>query len=439
MNLNLLKEKIENHIARIAVIGMGYVGFPLALTLADVGFDVVGVDVKEERVRSINKSENPIGGVEPDLQDLLDRTVQAGTFHATIDYEDIKDREIVFINVETPIDEYNKPNYTALRSALRSLGKVLLDGALVIIESTIAPGTMQKVVLPELMKSSKGTLNKNFYLGNCPERVMPGKLLKNIRTMDRVVGGADEETSHTMALLYQQFVDAELDEVDWITAELVKTVENTYRDVQIAFANEVALLCEELGADVWRVRELVNKTPFRDLHKPGAGVGGHCIPKDPWLLANSVSNKKELRLIPTARVINDAMPRHMFDMLKVGLQRAGQELSTAKILILGYAYLENSDDDRNSPTADLVEIMEDNSINYRIHDPHIDVYKGDVYQMVDGCDALVVMTAHQEYVRLDLEMVLQAMRTKVIIDGRAVFKDRVISSDLLYYTIGIGA
>ena len=161
-------------------------------------------------------------------------------------------------------------------------------GVLVIVESTIMPGTMQKIVLPLLEEHSSRKCGEGFYLGNCPERVMPGKLISNLRKMSRVVGGDSPATAGVMKELYMQVVEAEVDEADWITAELVKTVENTYRDVQIAFANEVALICEALGADVWRVRDLVRKSPGREMLLPGAGVGGHCIPKDPWLLASAV-------------------------------------------------------------------------------------------------------------------------------------------------------
>ncbi len=432
MNLDELSAKISNQTAKIAVIGLGYVGLPLAATLADNGFSVLGLDVKKDRVEMIKSGGNPIKGKEPGLDELLKKTITSRKLQVTSDYHDLHDREVVFINVETPVEDDHHPSYQALRAVLCSLGPVLKKGTLVIVESTISPGTMQNVVLPDLEKSSGGKLNRDFYLGNCPERVMPGKLLVNIRTMQRVIGGADEQTAQTMAKLYRQFVKADVDTTDWITAELVKTIENAYRDVQIAFANEVAMACEELGADVWKVRELVNKTPYRNVHKPGAGVGGHCIPKDPWLLASSLTGIKELTLIPAARAINDNMPAHMVELLEKGLKQFGKKIRDAHVLILGFAYLENSDDDRNSPSAHLVELLKQKNVSYSIHDTFIKMYQGDVYEMAEGCDALILMTAHDIYRDLDLKKLKQVMRSPLIIDGRNVFTDR---SDLSGFKI----
>ena len=426
MNLSDLKKKIKDRSAKLAVIGLGYVGLPLAASLADCGFQVMGVDVKAERIAAINQGENPIGGEEPGLDELIKKNVASGSLQATSDYADLHDRDVAFINVETPVGDDHKPGYRALISALHSLGKVLPKGALVIIESTISPGTMQQIVLPILEEESGGKLNIDFYLGNCPERVMPGKLLANIQNMSRVVGGADAETAEVMADLYSLFVKAEINPTDWITAELVKTVENTYRDVQIAFANEIAMLCEQLGADVWRVRELVNKTPHRDIHFPGAGVGGHCIPKDPWLLASSVPDDQFLKLIPTARHINDGMPAHMAALLEQGLERMGKKLAQSKVLILGYAYLENSDDERNSPSAALVKELQGRCASLRIHDPYITAYQGDLYELAKECDALVIMTAHKDYFSLDMAKLRGIIRTPLIVDGRNVILENEV-------------
>ncbi len=235
---------------------------------ADAGFDVLGVDIHPTRIQKINLGISPIEGNEPGLAELLN-VVWAGSCGAfcRIDTTVGGTRQI-FVNVETPVDEDHVPQYDALRSVLRSLGPVLHEDSLVIIESTIAPRTMNDVVRPLLEQSSGQQVNKGFYLGNCPERVMPGKLLSNLRSLSRVVGGMTPETAETMTILYSAVVRGELDCTDCITAELVKATENTYRDVQIAFANQVALICEAVGGDVWKVRDLVNKSPSRNMHLP---------------------------------------------------------------------------------------------------------------------------------------------------------------------------
>lgn len=422
MTLSELIVKIQRQEARLAVIGLGYVGLPVACAFAEAGFNVIGIDLLQDRVAKINAGISPIEGHEPGLAELLQKAISSGRLQATTDYQLLDDRDVILIDVETPVDENNVPRYQALKDVLVSLGPVLKDGALVIVESTIAPGTMQEMVLPMLTKSSRKTLNEGFFLGICPERVMPGKLLANLRSLSRVVGGMTLETADAMVALYGHIVQAELDPVDCVTAELVKTVENTYRDVQIAFANEVALICEAVGGDVWKVRELVNKTPFRNMHLPGAGVGGHCIPKDPWLLAYGVNNKNvPLRLIPAARAVNDAMPLHMADLVQKALIQAGREIQRAKVLVLGYAYLENSDDTRNSPSKVLVEKLRGWGAEVVVHDPYVLKYQSDLYETAAGCDVAVIMVRHTEYLQLDLEKLKGRMKTWVLVDGRGVF------------------
>ena len=439
MGLVELKQRIEKKQARIAVIGLGYVGLPVAACFAQAGFDVMGVDIAKERVKRINAGESPIEGIEPGLQDLLSQVIGGGRLQATTDYTNLKDREVILIDVETPVDKNHQPRYEALRACLNSLGQVLADGALVIVESTISPGTMKKFVQPLLEKSSGKKLGSGFHLGNCPERVMPGKLLQNLRSLSRVVGGMTPETADCMVSLYRHIVDADLDPTDCITAELVKTVENAYRDVQIAFANEVALISEAVGGDVWKVRELVNKSPGRHMLLPGAGVGGHCIPKDPWLLASAVDGKQvPLRLIPAARTVNDGMPRHMVDLLKKALTEQGKQLKSARILVMGYSYLENSDDTRNSPSAVLVKELEKTGAQIVIHDPYVEQYKGDLLEMAKGCDAAVLMVKHDEYLVSSPDEFASKLNIQVLIDGRGLYAHRSKNDPMVYHGIGIG-
>ena len=438
--LTVLRDKIKNKQARLAVIGLGYVGLPVACEFASVGFDVLGVELRVGRVDMINAGQSPIDGNEPGLEDLLARVVNAGKLRATADYQQLRDRDIVLIDVETPVDEDHIPRYETLRDALHSLGPVLKDGALVIVESTISPGTMDQLVLPLLVESSGRSLNSGFFLGICPERVMPGKLLANLRHVSRVVGGMSSETAEVMKLLYGLVVEADLDIADCVTAELVKTTENAYRDVQIAFANEVALICEAVGGDVWKVRELVNKSPFRNMHLPGAGVGGHCIPKDPWLLAYGANGHNlPLRIIPSARSTNDSMPFHMADLLQDTLESLGCKISDARILIMGYTYMEDSDDTRNSSSQFLAKRLHELGAQIVIHDPFVPEYQADLAQLAAGCDAAVVMVRHKAYQQLDLSVLKSALRTPLLIDGRRVFNaTQAQAAGLVYRLVGAG-
>jgi UDP-N-acetyl-D-mannosaminuronic acid dehydrogenase len=438
MELSNLEDRIQSKEARVVVIGLGYVGLPVACLFAEAGFPVVGIRRSQEKVDMINRGECPIEGDEPGLPELVAQVASGARFGATTDYGPCREADVVLVAVETPVDATtHKPRYRALRSALTDLGRHLSPGTLVIIESTIAPGTMDRVVKPTLeresgleahvasenVQPSTFNLQQSFYLVNCPERVMPGKLLHNIRHMHRVVGGSSPDAAKLAVRFYRHIVKADLDPVDCLTAELVKTMENAYRDVQIAFANEMALLCEDLGADVWEVRELVNKSPYRAMHLPGAGVGGHCIPKDPWLLIANAGDRFEPRLIPTARAVNDGMPHHMVELTVEALEEAGVAIDEAKVAVLGYAYLENSDDTRNSPSAVLVERLRELGAEVAIHDPYVPEYQGDLTERARGADALVVMVAHDDYRAMNLDHLRAQLSHAIVIDGRHVFTE----------------
>jgi UDP-N-acetyl-D-mannosaminuronic acid dehydrogenase len=438
MDLTTLRQRIESRHARLGVIGLGYVGLPVACLFAEAGFAVVGVDIQQARIDTINAGRSPIEGEEPGLAEVLFQVTTSGKLHATTDYAALADCDVITINVETPVDENHVPRYAALKCVLRSLGPVLKEGALVIVESTIAPGTMTDLVKPLLETASGRQANEGFFLGHCPERVMPGKLLANLRGVSRVCGGETPETAEAMVALYTHIVQAELDPADCVTAELVKTAENAYRDVNIAFANEVALICEAVGGDVWKVRELVNKSPGRNMLLPGAGVGGHCIPKDPWLLAYQAQQQGvPVRLIPAARAVNNAMPLHMVKLLEEALAEVGKAISGARILVLGYAYLEDSDDTRHSPSAVLVDRLRERGAEVVIHDPYVAAYQGDVVALAEGCDAVVIMVRHSVYASLDLEALGTALREPILVDGRQLFSGKGVHTVALrYYSIG---
>lgn len=440
MDEQRLFKGIKNRSLVIGVIGLGYVGLPVACLLASTGFKVIGLDIKRDRVDEINQGISPIKGIEPGLQEMLESVIGSNMFRATVNPAELSAADIVTINVETPVEEEDhKPHYVALKAACSSLGKNLKQGALVIIESTIAPGTTRNIVIPEFEKVSPFVLNRDYYLGVCPERVMPGKLLNNLINMSRVCGGSTPEVAEVMKELYSTFVKGEINTTNVISAELVKTVENTYRDVQIAFANEVALICEEYGADVYEIRDLVNKSPNRQMHLPGAGVGGHCIPKDPWLLVAAMPESKPTRLIPVARNVNSAMPHHIVSKLLSMLEKHHVAIQEAKIAVLGFAYLENSDDTRNSPTEVLVEELRHLGAAVAINDPFVPEYQNDINDLVKGCDAIILMVAHSEYCNINLPTLREKVKTPVLLDGRHLLQaDQVVKAGFDYYCVGIG-
>ncbi|MHA2059134.1 MAG: nucleotide sugar dehydrogenase, partial [Candidatus Thorarchaeota archaeon] len=304
-------------VTKVVVIGMGYVGIPIAALIADVdGYSVTGLQRRSKRsgwkIDVLNNGKSPFEGVEPGLDPLIDKVVKKKTFSVTEDIEVLKDADIILIDVQTPTDSQNMPRYDSLREVSKNVGQRIKKGALVIVESTVAPGTTQHIVQRIIEKESGFTGGKDFDLAFSYERVMPGRLIEFIVNMPRVVGGITSEATKRAVELYSKIVKEEISTTDTLSAELSKTIENAYRDVNIAFANEMALVSESLGCDIYEIIELINARDDRHMHIPGAGVGGHCLPKDPWLLRFGLYEygtwKVEPEIISLSRRINNHMP-----------------------------------------------------------------------------------------------------------------------------------
>ena len=429
---------------RVAVIGLGYVGLPLAATVAATGANVVGVDIDAEKVKAVNTGESPLQGQEPGLAELVGEQVSKGHFRASLEASAASGADVVAVCVETPIDPTtHDPSYKALKAALAEIARVLKRGALVSIESTLAPGTMEGVVRPALERGSKRKVGRDLYLVHCPERLTTGKLLHHLTQLPRVLGANDPVSTRKALAFYGRFVKAEIHLTDWTTAEVVKTAENAYWDVQIAFANEVALISEELGVDAYRVRDLVNTCPYRMMLIPGAGVGGHCIPKDSWLLVSpAVQSKPEL--IPTARAVNDFMPRRMARLVEEALAAAGRKIKGARVAVLGFSYRENTDDTRNSPARTMIQELRRRGADISIHDPFARSERGyavlrDVKAATKGADCVAIVTAHDAYRKLDLKALRRRMRHPALVDGRNVYAGPdVVKMGFVYRGIGKG-
>ena len=445
---------------KIVVIGMGYVGIPAAALFADVeGFTVVGIQRRSKRsgwkIDWLNQGKNPIGGDEPGLSELIERVVKKGTFRVTDDFSECKDAEAILIDVQTPTDEKGTPHYDSLKEVSKQVGKFMKKGVLVIIESTVAPGTTENIVKPILEKESGLKAGKDFSLVFSYERVMVGRLIKNIVNLPKIVGGFDEESTRRGMELYQHIVKDKIYPTNILTAEVAKVVENTYRDVNIAFANEVALICESLGVDVFKVRELVNtlpndpsnpsSNPIRNMHFPGAGVGGHCLPKDPWLLKYGVDAfgkfKVEPKVIVTSRKLNMYMPIHTINLLEEVLKEAKIKLKDAKIAILGVAFIENSDDTRNTPSKIIYEILKKKQAKPVLHDPYVRDFEipftKDINEAVKDSDAILFVTKHKQYFNLNLNEIKNKMCHPIIIDGRNIF-DKKECEKLGFIYKGVG-
>lgn len=412
---------------RLAVVGLGYVGTTVAVKFAEAGFDVVGIDIDRARCDAIGRGTYPLAGDEPGMADLLGRVVQLGRLRATPDFDSgTKDVDAFFVCVPTPFEAgWKEPNYTALRSALSEIGRRLRPGMMVIVESTLAPSTMERIVKPLLEQSSHLKAGAQFDLVHCPERVMPGHLLRNLSTLPRVIGGVTPASAERAKALYSRIVAADLDLCDLTTAEMVKTVENSYRYVQIAFANEVALLSERLNIDAFQVRALVNKSPERSMHVPGAGVGGPCVPKDTRLLAYAAGDSFVPHLLTAASRVNDFMPNHVAELACEGLRRLGRSPQGSRVLVLGASYLPETGELRDSPVLPLIEALKSTKIDLLLHDPLAQGTLGGVpverelpEESLRNIDAVVLATAHGTYRQIDLARWAKQMRTRLLVDGR---------------------
>jgi UDP-N-acetyl-D-mannosaminuronic acid dehydrogenase len=438
---------------KITVIGMGYVGIPCAALLADVdGFDVTGLQRRSRRsgwkIDDLNAGKSPFEGEEPGLDELIARVVKKGTFRATDDVEVLRDSDVILIDVQTPTDDRHIPQYQSLKEVSEQIGKRIKRGALVVVESTVAPGTTQNIVQKIIEEHSGMIAGEDFYLAFAYERVMPGKLINNIVNLPRIVGGVTPESAERALRIYSKIVKAKIHTTDVLTAELSKTIENAYRDVNIAFANEMALVCESLGVNVYEIVGLVNELPSRMMHIPGAGVGGHCLPKDTWLLRFGVneygSQKIEPRFIALAREINNYMPIHMSYLIEDALKARGVDIHDATVTVLGIAYLENADDTRNSPAQALISSLEGKGAKVVLHDPYVRVWdlgphevERDLSAAAKGSDCLALVTKHRDYLGLDFAKLKSIMRTPVFVDGRNVYDEKTVASEGFEYR-GIG-
>jgi UDP-N-acetyl-D-mannosaminuronic acid dehydrogenase len=359
----------------------------------------------------------------------------------TDDYGVCGEADTILIDVQTPTDGDHVPHYESLREVSAEAGRCLQPGTLVIIESTVAPGTTQHVVQPILERESGPEAGQDFGLAFSHERVMPGKLSEYITNFPRVVGGIDAESTRRAVELYRHIVRKEITSTDVLTAEMAKVVENAYRDVNIAFANEVALARERMGGNVFEVRGLINVRPDRHMHLPGAGVGGHCLPKDSWLLKHGLETYSRgdspfaLRLIPLAREINDGMPAHMVELIEDALAGAGCELAGAKVVILGVSYLEDADDTRNAPAAALAKLLLARGAEVVAHDPYVREadwqramgeehnvsLTADLDEALTDADCVALVTRHREYQGMDLGQARCVMWTPTLVDGRDIF------------------
>lgn len=431
--LQRLVDKIDSTSARIAVIGMGYVGLPVACAFAEAGFEVVGVERNDHRRTAISEGRLPLASGEPGLQELLTAAITSKKLVLAEGEVGLGSSDAVIIAVDTPLDDAGRPDYRNLTDACSAAARQISGDVLVCIESTVAPLTMRLVVSPHFQSS-------RAFLIHSPERLRPGRLLGNLRNLPRLIGAATPEEANVGIALYRKIVRAGLFATSWETAEVIKTAENAVRDIQIAIANQLAVVADYVGVDVRTVRDHVNDLWRNEplVLEPGPGVGGHCLPKDPWLLVSGVPEHFS-PLIRGARAMNDAMAEHVLILISriAELRRPGSP-QPMRIAALGLTYNADSDDTRNAPARTVVSRLVELGYDVATHDPF--VTGGSISEAARDCDLILLLVAHRDYREFNFASVKALMRSPVILDcRRALDEQRLRNIGFEYFALGTGA
>ena len=400
---NVLK-KIEQREIVVGVVGLGYVGLPLAVEKAKAGFKTIGFDVQEAKVDMVNAGHNYIGDV---VDDDLKEIVGKGMLSATNDFSFIRDVDFVAICVPTPLDMYQQPDISYVKSSTESIARYMKKGTMVVLESTTYPGTTEELVKPILEAGSGLVCGEDFYLGFSPERVDPGNLIYKTKNTPKVVGAIGDEALEVIAAMYRAVLDSDVHTVSSpAIAEMEKILENTYRNINIGLVNELAMLCHKMNINLWEVIDAAKTKPYGfQAFYPGPGLGGHCIPLDPYYHSWKAREFGfHTSMIESSMMINDRMPEYCMERASVILNRYKKSLSASKILVLGVAYKQDIDDYRESPALAVIDILKGMGAEVLFFDPYISEYKykGKIHQgekemtaeLLQSADLVMVTAAH---------------------------------------------
>ena len=423
-----LIKKIENHEIVVGVVGLGYVGLPLAVEKAKAGFKTIGCDVQQEKVDLVNQGHNYIGDV---VDDDLVKLVNAKQLSATSDFSFVKDVDFIAICVPTPLDSHQQPDISYVKDSTIAISRYLKPGTMVVLESTTYPGTTEELIKPILEEGSGLTCGEDFYLGFSPERVDPGNKQFKTKNTPKVVGAIGKDATEVIAKMYREVLVGDVHEVSSpAVAEMEKILENTYRNINIGLVNELAILCDRMNISLWEVVDAAKTKPYGfQAFYPGPGLGGHCIPLDPYYLTWKAREYGfHTSMIEASMMINDKMPEYCVDRAVKVLNRAKKALNGSKVLVLGVAYKADIDDYRESPAIDVIEILQREGANVDFFDPYIPKFRahGKEYvgiadispEVISSYDIVFVAAAHTN---VDYDMIEQ--NAQAIFDSKNAMKD----------------
>ncbi|HYO87628.1 MAG TPA: nucleotide sugar dehydrogenase [Candidatus Limnocylindrales bacterium] len=416
-----LLDRIESRDALVAIVGLGYVGLPLAVEFAEVGFRVIGLDISAAKVEALNRGESYI----PDISsEAIKRLVTDGRLRATTDYEDLRDADAISICVPTPLRKTKDPDMSYVIQAVDSVTEIAHPGMLVILESTTYPGTTTELMVPKF-EAQGYRAGEDIFIAFSPERIDPGNKKYGVRNTPKVVGGVNPASTEAGVALYGKAVEHVVPVADPTTAELVKLLENTFRAVNIGLANEMALMCDKLGVDVWEVIRAASTKPFGFMpFYPGPGLGGHCIPIDPLYLSWKLKTLNyNARFIELASEINTSMPLYVIEKVTDALNHDRKSVNGSKIVVIGVAYKRDIDDVRESPALDVIQLLEHRGAEVSYTDPYVasvrlegeSTMQSTPYsaELLAGADCVVIITDHSIF---DWQHILD--HSKLVVDTR---------------------
>jgi len=446
-NTDEVKNSLESKSLKVCVIGIGRIGLPTALSFAKSGLPTIGVDINENLVRTINSGVFPLRD-EPGYEEIFNDVIKNKMFSATTKIEDaVPNSDLILLSLPTPMDESNIPDYSSLRNAASKLSEILSPNSLVIVESTIEPGFIEDEMVSIISKSGRLKIEENFFIGVCPENANPGEILHDFTNLPRLIAGINNDVTKIIKMIYNFVFPVELVEMpNCKTASAVKLTTNVFRDINIAFVSELSLMFEKLGIDTIKVLEAAKKKYNFQVHYPGSGVGGPCLPINSYQLLNTARRTgTKLSIIESGRKINEKMPDHTVELTSNAFKECNKSIQNSEILILGVSYKPNVKDIQLSPAEYIIEKFQNLGANVNIYDPNFsstEVFGIKVEDNLDDVlskmDAAVIVTGHDDFKKIEISSFAK-MKTPILIDTRGIIEPQSVKQhNIIFRGLGRG-
>ena len=444
-NYDDVEKSLKSQTIRVCVVGIGRIGLPSALSFAKSGLTTIGVDINESLVQKINDNNFPLED-EPGYEEIFHDVIKNKTFSATTKIEEgITKSNLILLSLPTPMDENNIPDYSALKNVAKQLSQLLQPNSLVIVESTVEPGFIEDVMINLISDNDRLDAEKNFFIGVCPENANPGEILHDFTNLPRLVGGINQDISKVIQLIYSFVFGVELIEMpDCKTANAVKLTTNVFRDVNIAFVSELSLMFEKLGIDTMKVLEAAKKKYNFQVHYPGAGVGGPCLPINSYQLLNTAKRLgSNLSIIESGRKVNEKMPEHVINLTLDAFNECNKTIQDSSILILGISYKPDVKDIQLTPAEQVINKLQGLGVKIHIYDPYFKSKKvfgitvaENIENVISTVDASIILTAHDEFKKIEIAL-FSKMLNPILIDTRGIIDPLLAKNEKLIFR-GLG-